>query len=66
MTISGVDVGRVLRRFCHQNRVFNFDVCLQDDGNGDSFQFISTTGEYKFTQAGVGGVTLVNAEPVEV
>ena len=36
----------------------NFDVCLQDDGNGNSFQFNSTTGEYKFTQAGVGGVTL--------
>jgi hypothetical protein len=29
-----------------------------DDGNGDSFQFNSTTGEYKFTQAGPGGVTL--------
>ena len=36
----------------------NFDVCLVDDGNGDSFQFNSTTGEYKFTQAGPGGVTL--------
>jgi Beta-propeller repeat len=36
----------------------NFDVCLKDDGNGNSFQFNSTTGEYKFTQAGVGGVTL--------
>jgi len=36
----------------------NFDVCLVDDGNGDSFQFNSTTGEYKFTQAGAGGVTL--------
>jgi hypothetical protein len=27
----------------------NFDVCLKDDGNGDSFQFDSTTGDYKFT-----------------
>jgi hypothetical protein len=36
----------------------NFDVCLVDDGNGDSFQFNSMTGEYKFTQAGAGGVTL--------
>ncbi|HSE18814.1 MAG TPA: SBBP repeat-containing protein [Pyrinomonadaceae bacterium] len=33
----------------------SFDVCLTDDGNGDSFQFNSTTGEYKFT---VGGMTL--------
>ncbi|HJP92353.1 MAG TPA: SBBP repeat-containing protein [Pyrinomonadaceae bacterium] len=31
----------------------SFDVCLQDDGNGDSFQFNSTTGEYKFTQGGL-------------
>lgn len=36
----------------------NFDVCLVDDGNGDSFQFNSTTGEYKFTQSGSGGVTV--------
>jgi hypothetical protein len=27
----------------------NFDVCLKDDGNGDSFQFDSATGDYKFT-----------------
>jgi len=27
----------------------NFDVCLQDDGNGNSFQFNSTTGEYRLT-----------------
>lgn len=32
----------------------SFDVCFQDDGNGDSFQFNSTTGEYRFT----GGLTL--------
>ena len=32
-----------------------FDVCFKDDGNGDSFQFDSTTGEYSFT---VGGSTL--------
>ena len=36
----------------------NFDACLIDDGNGDSFQFDSTTGDYRFTQAGVGGLTL--------
>ena len=36
----------------------NFDVCLIDDGNGDSFQFDSTTGDYRFTQASIGGVTL--------
>ena len=30
-----------------------FDVCLQDDGNGHSFQFNSTTREYKFTADGV-------------
>jgi hypothetical protein len=33
----------------------NFDVCFTDDGNGDSFQFDSTTGDYSFT---VGGMTL--------
>ena len=27
----------------------NFDVCLIDDGNGNSFQFDSATGEYRFT-----------------
>ena len=27
----------------------NFDVCFMDDGNGDAFQFSSTTGEYRFT-----------------
>jgi len=36
----------------------NFDVCFQDDGNGDSFQFNSTTGEYRFTQSNTGGLTL--------
>ena len=30
----------------------SFDVCLSDDGNGDSFQFNSTTGEYRFTRGG--------------
>ena len=35
-----------------------FDVCFQDDGNGDSFQFNSTTGEYRFAQSGVGGLTV--------
>ncbi len=34
----------------------NFDVCFTDDGNGDSFQFDSTTGEYTFT--GPDGLTL--------
>jgi hypothetical protein len=33
----------------------NFDVCFEDDGNGDLFQFNSTTGEYRFT---TGGLTL--------
>ncbi len=36
----------------------NFDVCFTDDGNGDSFQFNSTTGEYKFTQSDAGGLTV--------
>ena len=36
----------------------SFDVCFRDDGNGDLFQFNSTTGEYKFTQGGPGGVTV--------
>jgi hypothetical protein len=35
----------------------NFDVCFTDDGNGDSFQFNSTTGEYRFTQSS-GGLTV--------
>ena len=36
----------------------NFDVCFRDDGNGDLFQFDSTTGEYRFTQCNAGGLTL--------
>lgn len=36
----------------------NFDVCFKDDGNGDLFQFNSTTGEYRFTQSGAGGLIL--------
>jgi hypothetical protein len=36
----------------------NFDICFKDDGNGDSFQFNSTTGEYRFTQSGAGGLTV--------
>jgi len=35
----------------------NFDVCFTDDGNGDSFQFNSTTGEYRFAQSN-GGLTV--------
>jgi Beta-propeller repeat len=31
----------------------SFDVCFQDDGNGDSFQFDSTTGEFRFTHSGL-------------
>ncbi|HEX5731892.1 MAG TPA: SBBP repeat-containing protein [Blastocatellia bacterium] len=36
----------------------SFDVCFKDDGNGDLFQFDSTTGEYRFTQCSAGGLTL--------
>jgi hypothetical protein len=36
----------------------DFDVCFTDDGNGDLFQFDSTTGEYIFTQSTVGGLTV--------
>src|SRR5215212_3695851 len=36
----------------------SFDVCFIDDGNGDSFQFDSTTGEYRFTQSNGGELTL--------
>ena len=36
----------------------SFDVCFTDDGNGDSLQFNSTTGEYRFTQGNAGGLTL--------
>jgi hypothetical protein len=39
----------------------NFDVCLTDDGNGDSFQFDSTTGEYRFT---AGELTVTGAGTV--
>ena len=31
----------------------SFDVCFSDDGNGDSFQFDSTTGEYTFNAGGL-------------
>jgi hypothetical protein len=41
----------------------NFDVCLNDDGNGDSFQFDSTTGDYRFTQAS-GGLTVTGTGTV--
>jgi hypothetical protein len=34
----------------------DFDVCFTDDGNGNSFQFNSTTGAYKFIQT--DGTTL--------
>ncbi len=36
----------------------SFDICFTDDGNGDLFQFDSTTGEYRFTQCNAGGLTL--------
>ena len=36
----------------------SFDVCFKDDGNGDLFQFDSTTGEYRFTQSNAGGLQL--------
>jgi hypothetical protein len=36
----------------------NFDVCFKDDGNGDLFQFDSTTGEYRFTESNGGGLIL--------
>ena len=39
----------------------NFDVCLVDDGNGNSFQFDSTTGEYRFT---AGELTVTGAGTV--
>ena len=39
----------------------SFDVCLSDDGNGDSFQFDSTTGDYRFT---VGELTLTGTGTV--
>lgn len=41
----------------------SFDICIQDDGNGNIFQFNSTTGEYQFTNCagstsgGIGSVT---------
>ncbi len=35
----------------------SFDVCIKDDGNGNLFQFNSTTGDYKFTACGSGGAT---------
>jgi len=36
----------------------SFDVCIKDDGNGNLFQFNSTTGDYKFTACGSGGATV--------
>ncbi|HKQ78210.1 MAG TPA: hypothetical protein VJ810_31210 [Blastocatellia bacterium] len=35
-----------------------FDLCLQDDGNGNVLQLNTLTGEYKFTVCGQGGFTL--------
>jgi trimeric autotransporter adhesin len=40
-------------------RAAGFDVCLQDDRNGDSLQFDSCTGDYQFTRCGAGGFTLI-------
>jgi hypothetical protein len=42
----------------------NFDVCFTDDGNGDSLQFDSTTGDYRFTQSGPGGLTVTGTGTV--
>jgi hypothetical protein len=36
----------------------SFDVCFEDDGSGGSFQFDSTTGDYRFTESGPGGLML--------
>lgn len=35
-----------------------FDICLQDDSNGNSLQFNSTTGDYIFTTSSPSGFTL--------
>jgi len=35
-----------------------FDLCLQDDANGNFLQLNTLTGEYKFTVCGQGGFTL--------
>lgn len=35
-----------------------FDVCLQDDRNGDTLRFNSLTGDYQFTHCGPGGFTM--------
>jgi hypothetical protein len=36
----------------------NFDVCFKDDGDGNFFQFNSTTGEYRFTMCSSAGETV--------
>lgn len=36
-----------------------WDVCIQDNGNGDYLLFNSFTGEYKFVHCGVNGFTMI-------
>ena len=37
-----------------QNQGGIFDICLQDESNGNLFQFNSTTGDYRFTDCRKG------------
>jgi hypothetical protein len=43
--------------FITKFRFESFDICLQDDTRGDTFQFNSSTGEYRFTRCGGGEVS---------
>lgn len=45
-------------------QTFNFDLCLQDDSNGNLLQLNSTTGEYLFTNC--AGLTLVGQGSVVI
>src|SRR5262249_11791067 len=38
--------------------VVPFDICLIDDSTGNLLQWSSATGDYKFTQCALGGITL--------
>lgn len=36
------------------NNTTTFELCVQDDSNGDVFQFNSTNGDYRFTSCNTG------------
>jgi hypothetical protein len=55
--IGAIGVDEPIRGIAIQTpvRATRFDICLQDDRNGDTLQFNSCTGDYQFTRCGTGG-----------